>query len=263
VIHLAPSVALLDVVSRRLQSKVGPPWPLLVIVADPNEDLPGAGRVVQDLTELAPRIVLRGRAATPSALAEALTGTSPGAPGLVVYAGHAASAEPGQACLFLAGEDGQSRASLSAWELLSGVPGEPGYRYPLPSRVLLAACATAGAEAAGPAGEWLGLAPATLWAGASVVAATAWPILDEGLTPELTARLAAVLTTATDPARALRAIQLDMLRRWQPGEATNCARGDQEPASRKVSPIHWAPYVVVGILHGSASASLAAAQEDA
>jgi CHAT domain-containing protein len=263
VIHLAPSVALLDVVSRRVQPEVGPPWPLLVVVADPNEDLPGAGRVVQDLAELAPRIVLRGRAATPSALAGALTGISPGAPGLVVYAGHAASAEPGQAYLFLAGEDGQSRASLSARELLSGVPDEPGYRYPLPSRVLLAACATAGAEAAGPAGEWLGLAPATLWAGASVVAATAWPILDEGLTPELTARVAAAFTTATNPARALRAIQLDMLRRWQPGDATNSAYGDQEPATREASPIHWAPYVVVGILHGSGSASQAEAQENA
>jgi tetratricopeptide (TPR) repeat protein/CHAT domain-containing protein len=263
VVHLAPSVALLDVVSRRLQPKVGPPWPLLVVVADPNEDLPGAGRVVQDLAELAPRIVLRGRAATPSALAGALTGTSPGAPGLVVYAGHAASAEPGQAYLLLAGEHGQSRASLSAWELLSGVPDEPGYRYPLPSRVLLAACATAGAEAAGPAGEWLGLAPATLWAGASVVAATTWPILDEGLTPELTARVAAALTTAIDPARALRAIQLDMLRRWQQGEATNSAYGNKEPATRKASPIHWAPFVVVGILPGSGSASQAEAQEDA
>jgi CHAT domain-containing protein len=263
VIHLAPSVALLDVVSRRPQPKVSPPWPLPVVVADPNEDLPGAGRLVQDLAELAPRIILRGREATPSALARALTGTPPGAPGLVVYAGHAASAEPGHAYLLLAGENGQSRASLSAWDLLSGVPTEPGYRYPMPSRVLLAACASAGAEAAGPAGEWLGLAPATLWAGASVVAATAWPILDEGLTPELTARITAEFTTASDPARALQAIQLELLSHWQPGEEPNSAYGDQEPASSGASPIHWAPYVVLGILHGSGSAYQAEAQENA
>jgi CHAT domain-containing protein len=261
VIHLAPSTALLDVVARRVQRKVGPPWPLLVVIADPTEDLPGAAKVVRDLTELAPRIVLRGRAATPSALTGALTGISPGAPGLVVYAGHAASAEPGQAYLLLASEDGQSSTSLSARELLSGIPGEPGYRYPLPSRVLLAACATAGAEAAGPAGEWLGLAPATLWAGASVVVATSWPILDEGLTPELTARVAAMLATAADPARALRAIQLDMLGHWQAGEATNRACGDQTPASTKASPIHWAPYVVVGILHGTGSVSPPSSQD--
>jgi hypothetical protein len=62
--------------------------------------------------------------------------------------------------------------------------------------------------------EWLGLAPASLWAGAQIVAATAWDLIDEADTWKLADEIVRVLLTP-DPAAAWRERVMSYLAAWK------------------------------------------------
>jgi hypothetical protein len=254
VIRLAPSVALLaavrDDASSGRRGAAGP-GPLLVGVFDPDEahSLPQAAALGAALATAHPAMTrLQGGTATPSSLRTALARPEarPGDPGVLVYSGHAASPAPGVALLCL-GRDGSGPDCPVGEQCCGGSALTSAAlcreAWTVPGRVLLSACDTAGAGSSGAAGEWLGLGPALLWAGARCVVATAWPTLDHPNTGELDRELVRLLVEDADPATGLRAVQLERLERWR---AT-------PPGGDPVDdwgPIFWAGYLVVGFANG-------------
>ena len=119
--------------------------------------------------------------------------------------------------------------------------GNPNSFYPMPGRVLLLGCDTAGAATLGAGGEWMGLAPAFLWAGARVVVATLWPTLDHPESLKFEAALVDVLKREVDPASSLRVLQLEALQDWR--RMTLAAGVDSVPAG---TPLVWAAYAAIG-----------------
>jgi tetratricopeptide (TPR) repeat protein len=250
-LRFAPSAALLA--NLRPSGRRGAPGRVAVAVADPTSDLryaeapAGAERFLLGerlLAEVDGKDSAQARLATREELAAALRQSGGGrTEAVATLVGHARAAPdglPGHASFVLA--DGE----LSAAELLLDE------RYNLPARVLISACASAGAEMP----EWLGLGPAALWAGAEEVIVTAWPTLDHPITAELDARLIRILCEEEDVAYALRDLQLEELSLWRARDSCQplSAGSDLEPElpnsprfNREFrAPYFWAPYVLLG-----------------
>jgi CHAT domain-containing protein len=144
-----------------------------------------------------------------------------------------------QDALALAGED-----ILSAHALFSNAAP-----LPMPARVLLSACSSAGATGAG-GGEWLGLTAAVLWRGARQVIATNWPIWDTPFTTSFDHKLALRLQHDADPAVTLRELQLEALSDWRDSEhdlSDHEENGLPYSARDIPFPLIWAAYTCVGI----------------
>ncbi|WP_410791001.1 CHAT domain-containing protein [Kribbella sp. C-35] len=166
-------------------------------------------------------------------LRSALLGVGPGAAATFFYSGHAGhSASPGDfsSGIPLAGTD-----MLSAGELISSA-GTPA-AWPVPARVVLAACSSAGSAGAGR-GEWVGLSAALLLNGAKQIVATSWPTWDSPGTARFDQSIADMMTTSADPAADLRLLQLHQLERWRVLGRT---------AGLEASPVCWAAYHLIGL----------------
>jgi tetratricopeptide (TPR) repeat protein len=147
-------------------------------------------------------------------------------PGLLAYLGHVSNASddvPASASLVLDDD------SLSARNLL--YDKEP-RRWPMPSRVALIGCGSGGARAP----EWLGLAPASLWAGAQIVAATSWDLIDEADTWKLADEVVSVLHRSADPAAEWREQFIRHLAEWK-------SQGGP-------SPLSWGAIQFIGLATG-------------
>lgn len=101
--------------------------------------------------------------------------------------------------------------------------------YPLPDRVLLAACASLGLHGRPEHGyapslldtpEWLGLGAAVIHGGARHVYCTLFRIPDAEHTTRIDLALVDALRRHTEPAAALRAVQRAELRRWRDGSGS-------------------------------------------
>jgi hypothetical protein len=247
---VVPAAALLAAADERWPSTLARgAGPVRAAVTDALDDLPH----VRGLAALATRAVV-GADATVSSVVEVLRSARPG---VVVVAGHARSDGVADAhvCVARAGEGAPCPYSSPA-RPCSGEPlpaatwlaSDPATNEAVVNRVLLATCHGSGADTAGRAGEWLGLAPALLFAGARVVVATAWPVLDHAVTAAIDEDLARALATAERPAAELARIQRTWLDRWRATGWRTSARAVGSPAvpSDHASPLLWAPYVAVG-----------------
>ncbi|THA60169.1 CHAT domain-containing protein [Streptomyces sp. A0958] len=101
--------------------------------------------------------------------------------------------------------------------------------YPLPDRVMLAACASLGLHGRPENGytpslldipEWLGLGAAVIHGGARHVYCTLFPIPDVEHTTRIDLALVDALRRHTEPAAALRAVQRAELQRWRNGSGS-------------------------------------------
>jgi hypothetical protein len=267
VVHYAPSMALLaSLVAQPPVPAPSPekPWPLMVSVVDPTDDLVhahggDAPRVLliggRRLREQARNSDPKGKLATKATLRKALLDL-PSRAGLLVYAGHAhpghpdapatgglVLASPGTShptdevlsAAAMSGATAGAEQLLSARELLARDGQQPS--YPFPARVLLSACSTSGyggttERIPGLAGEWLGVAAAVLHAGANEVVATLFDVLDVRTTAKFERRLVALLRSTPDAASAVRQAQVEALSEWR--------------HSRRLPPLIWAPYACLG-----------------
>lgn len=139
--------------------------------------------------------------ATISELSKALRTTDADTLAYISHVSNASDDMPANASLVLDDDE------LSARNLL--YDGNP-RRWPMPTRVALVGRGSEGAQAP----EWLGLAPASLWAGAQIVAATAWDLIDEADTWKLADEIVRVLLTP-DPAAAWRERVMSYLAAWK------------------------------------------------
>lgn len=164
------------------------------------------------------------RQATISELSRALRTTGAG---VLAYIGHVSNASddaPANAGLVLDDD------SLYARDLLYDDKG----RWPMPPRVALLGCGSGGAQAP----EWLGLAPASIWAGAQIVAATAWDLIDEPATWNLAEEVVSILHGSPDPAAEWRKRFINHLADWQ---------SDRNAPY----PLSWAAIQFIGLVPGS------------
>jgi tetratricopeptide (TPR) repeat protein len=259
-INYAPSLGLLAAIATRAPEpppSADQPWPVLISVVDPTDDLPHAD------TGGTPQVLLTGwerlRAgqvdqhawpATKEQLMDALQ-RLPQRAGLLAFSGHAHPGHPDAPStggLVLARPadttDTTSRTTsadrsgedqlLMARELLSPNAQTAALRFP--ARVLLSACSTSGygttPQEPGLAGEWLGVAAAVLFAGADEVIATLFDVVDLPATKRFERRLASELTTASNAAAALRHLQVAALSEWRAG--------------KRMPPLVWAAYACLG-----------------
>lgn len=216
-ISIVPSLALETGSGRsggRLALLIGDPAP-----ADPREypELIHAGRELDDVARLlAPAQVtlLRGAQATPGAYARA----EPGRFAIIHIASHATAnrESPLDSAVVLAREG--EKYTLPAREI-AGIPLSA-------KLVTLSACRGAGARAFAGEGT-VGLAWAFLRAGASSVIAGLWAV-DDVSTARLMSSLYASLSKGREPAAALRAAKLELIR----------------SASSLRKPFYWAPFQV-------------------
>jgi tetratricopeptide (TPR) repeat protein len=109
--------------------------------------------------------------------------------------------------------------------------------WPMPPRVALLGCGSGGAQAP----EWLGLAPASMWAGAQIVAATAWDLIDEPDTWNLAGEVVTILHASPDPAAEWRKRFMGHLAHWK-------SDGDAP------SPLSWAAIQFIGLVPRSGQA---------
>jgi CHAT domain-containing protein len=115
---------------------------------------------------------------------------------------------------------------------------------PLPERVLLAACGSAGSAGSGR-GEWLGLGAGALLSGAQEVVATAWPIWDTAFTQGFDEQILSLLIGSDDIARDLRRLQLEQLAKWRVSAADH-SNGMLVGRSEEPLPLIWASYQFLG-----------------
>jgi hypothetical protein len=239
VLRVAPPAVLLD----RIRTAAGAAElnPLHLACVDPRDNLhfsskpPGGARRV-----LGGDPERRDGPAPLKNLQHELSWLTPGQPGLFYYSGHAeGGGGDDQDALALAGDD-----ALTAHNLLSDASAPP-----MPARVMLSACSSAGATGAG-AGEWLGLTAGAIWRGARQVLATNWPIWDTPFTARFDHDLARRLQRAADPAAALRQAQLDALSDWQNSEH-DLSEFDEDGLPYSLGqlafPLIWAAYSCVGV----------------
>jgi CHAT domain len=261
-LYHAPSMALLASTGGR-PPEVAPsnaqPWPLLVAVVDPTDDLKHADGGDEPhvlltgshrLGQLGQQSGSRAQLATKNALRTALL-NMPSRGGLLVYAGHAHPGHPDAPAtggLVLAApsntESGNAplegdtnvatQQLLTARELLVPEKGQPAFRFP--AKVLLSACSTSGygtsPQVPGLAGEWLGVAAAVLHAGADEVVATLFDVIDVRATTRFERHLVTLLRTTPDASSALRQAQIEALDEWRRG--------------RRMPPLIWAAYICMG-----------------
>lgn len=125
--------------------------------------------------------------------------------GTLAYIGHVSNASkdvPANASLVLDDD------SLSGRDLF--YDHDP-RTWPMPSRVALIGCGSGGTRAP----EWLGLAPASLWAGAQIVAVTSWDLIDEADTWKLAGEVVSVLHRSADPAAEWRVRFIRHVAEWK------------------------------------------------
>jgi tetratricopeptide (TPR) repeat protein len=161
------------------------------------------------------------RQATISELSKALRTT---AAGTLAYIGHVSNAPddvPANTSLVLDDDN------LYARDLLY----DDKRRWPMPPRVALLGCGSGGAQAP----EWLGLAPASMWAGAEIVAATAWDLIDEPDTWNLAEEVVTILHGGPDPAAEWRKRFIGHLEDW---------KSDRDAPS----PLSWAAIQFIGLV---------------
>jgi hypothetical protein len=151
-----------------------------------------------------------------------------------------------------------SNARLSLRDLVTTGESKQCPAFPMPHRVILACCGSLGAErtasvhtdestkpgdATYHSVEWLGLAAGIIAAGAEDVICTLYPIPDIEMTMRLDHELVAEIVNATDPAAALRRVQLARLQDWRAGEP--------------IIPLLWQAYVHVAAMRWADSPGLA------
>jgi tetratricopeptide (TPR) repeat protein len=248
VVRYAPSAALVAVLAKRT-----PPAPaaglraLSVIVADPDGTLStpvlipaDADEVLTSARELSSAAAMRGATvATKGALSRALRRSAARSDAVFAFVGHTEATQdglPANAALRLAGNE-----RVFAHEFFGT---ESALQFPMPSCVLLASCASSGADAS----EWLGLGPAMLWAGAQHAVTTLWPVPDQEVTAKFDARLIAALREQRDPAAALRCLQAEELERWSSslGRTDSIGDADAGAADEMPSPVCWGSYIYLG-----------------
>jgi tetratricopeptide (TPR) repeat protein len=177
-----------------------------------------------------------GAPVTKARLAEILAAMQPG--GSLLFVGHGVDPQPGRstaegALALAAPLAGGPMEFLTAATLLRPEFDEQALRFP--SRVVLAACNTAGADQA-EAGDWLGLVPAVHWCGAAEVVSSTVPVPDGALDFERS--LLEWLCDTTEGSRPplghmLLRLQRDALQAWRAGG--------------RWPPISWAFYLHSGI----------------
>jgi tetratricopeptide (TPR) repeat protein len=272
VITLAPSMALLASIAGRPPLRAPStrsPWPLLLSIVDPSDDLRHAQ------CGLAPRVLLTGwghlrrqggaeasraaRPATKAHLKDVLL-TFPDRAGLLTYAGHAypgypdtpatgglvlASPRPVESAPRPAAGSSPGDAVTGAERLLTSrellAADKERATYQFPARVLLSACSAAGfgqtsQSTPGLDGEWLGVAAAVMQAGADEVIATLFDLIDDEGTARFEDRLASLLLTTPTAAAALRLTQIEALAEWRAGSGN----------PQSVAPLIWAAYACLG-----------------
>ncbi|MFE9959193.1 CHAT domain-containing protein [Micromonospora sp. NPDC005299] len=239
---LAPSVSLLDhVLSRESSCTTG----LGLAVLDPT-----GGEKSADCREAPLRAAQRLKADIPAAtvlLAGPWDMTVPRATRrnlsdslralerdrAVFFACHCRRAPAGrssQSSLMLSTPDGANEATLSAQDLLTDSATDPA--FPLPAEVVLSTCDSAGASAAA-GGEWLSMGPAVLWAGASAVVVSLFPVFDSDRLDKY------LVQRAADPGRTS-ALTGDLLS-YQRRSLTAWRNGD-----RSCAPLWWTGYAPLG-----------------
>lgn len=182
----------------------------VLLVADPAFDriqnsaldpLPGALAEVQSLAAIYPqkKVVLEDTSATREAFIEQAQRA-----GLIHYAGHAVfnDVRPERSYLLLAGRDTTGRLTAEAVSTLS---------LGNVRLVVLSACTTVRSRS-GRSGGFAGLSGALLAAGAGGVVGSLWQVNDELAGPLMRAFHQEYSNHPGDPARALQAAQLQMLR---------------------------------------------------
>ncbi len=252
IIRLAPSATFAHELSKRLPARKAALREIAVAIVDPTGDLEYSRAVpAGSRTVLCSEVALhryggdQASVATREELSRALVALGRNKDAVLYFSGHAQPPPrdaPSEAALLLAKGD-----RLTARELLGCEPGR--HHFPFPTRVLLAACSTAGGESS-TTGEWLGLGPAALWAGADVVIATAWPVIDDPRTTLLDHTVVEALRTSDDPAAALREVQLMALRKWRhQSEPLGCHSSlgaERKEIDSPIPPYLWSHYLVFG-----------------
>ena len=211
VVLYCPSVAFSYAVQDRKGATATAPTGVYASVIDPGSDLEFA-RPLSGAT-----MVLQGEAATREAVSAVLSSASGN---LVHFAAHATTAEarPADAAIELAGGE-----LLRARDIVGSLVSA--------SAVLLACCASASPPRSA---EWLGLAPAFLWAGAEAVLATLWPLADTPAACEIEHMLAEMVCAGHESVGgALRRVQLTLLDDWRSGKGN------------AIHPHHFAGYIAL------------------
>ncbi|HET9768694.1 MAG TPA: CHAT domain-containing protein [Thermoanaerobaculia bacterium] len=228
-VEMAPSAATFLAAQARAR-QLGRQRPSVLAVGDPRADealfpgltaLPGAADEARQVAQLySRRELLLGDRATPELLL-----ARAGAYDVLHFAGHAVvnRVDPSRSSLALARRAGGTRpGALFAFELSS-------QRFASTRLVVLAGCGTGSGAESASAGT-LSLARAFLVARVPSVVASLWPVVD-GRTVELMTALHAGVSRGEEPAEALRAAQLTLLKA-------------REPALR--SPSTWAAFRILG-----------------
>ena len=236
---LAPSASLLSATGDR--EPLAGPFPLRLAVLDPTDtpkapDLPFARSISTLLT--ADVDILGGRhwttnIATKPSLFEALSACP--AKATVLFGCHAVTSAEGQTslgALVLAGTDNVATELLTAMEIVRG----SSYAT-FPAQVCLQACDTTDLAAA-TSGEWLGLAPALLAAGARTVLTTSFPLVDHELQSNSTEdRLLASIARGDDLTTSVRREQLRGLAAWR-------ELADGATVNVVDAPLVWSAYAI-------------------
>ena len=222
------------------------PAPISVVIADPLGDLPVARRCGAHIAALvgthgpAP-LLLSGAAATAAAVRAAMAGCRGGT---VIVIAHVSRDGYGQVALADHVDERGARGFTA--EGLWSDPTKLLVQGGAPSRLLLAACASAGLADLGVGAEWLGLAPALVRAGVATVVATTWPQAEHPATDRLDTELSLALAAAVDPVVAVGDVQRAWLERWRSDGWSTCAEQSAGLlAADHASPRHWAGVVVL------------------
>jgi hypothetical protein len=215
-------------------------YPVEIAILDPDGTLPSAASA-----NIEAEVILRNSnrvhantgdvAATRVNLFLELFGKKLSRPAMLVFCGHSSSSAGGLTSAIQL-EDGL----LTAEDILFGSRAMG--PLPMPARVLLSSCDSAGSSGQG-AGEWLGLSAAMLLQGARQVVATGWPIADTPATGRFEEELVSKLIRSSDPALVLRESQLSRLAQWRNTD-TGAAHSNSADVER---PHAWAAFQVIGV----------------
>jgi CHAT domain-containing protein len=228
-LEVAPS-ALTFLAARTRARQLGNGTPSVLALGDPRPDeelyprlqpLRGAADEARQVALLYPRHeLLLGERATRAALLKRA-----GTYDVLHFAGHAVvnPVDPARSSMALSPEPGSGEpGALYAYEVSAA-------RFERTRLVVLAGCGTASGPVDGGTGS-LSLARAFLAAHVPTVVASLWPVVDQRTAPVMTA-LHTRLSRGDDPADALRAVQIALLR---------------SPDAELQSPSTWAAFRVFG-----------------
>ncbi|MET8352343.1 MULTISPECIES: CHAT domain-containing protein [unclassified Micromonospora] len=230
---------------RRATQSPSAPLDLLVAVDDPQGDLSGSSAFLASNARQYFGATSVPRSDAKAALREALHEECAGhPPGIFYYRGHAHSwSDPARACLDLPKslEPGEDSLAIYAGEFFGRF--EDGSAYlPLPSRVVLSCCSSAGRSLFG--GEAVGLAAACiLGGGAREVVATGYDIPDSSFATAFDDLLAEAMTCPLPHDLALRRLQLRMYDEWRIFSVRGGVTSDEDITHPH--PMVWAMYQAI------------------